>query len=236
MVLFAHPDDAEYSCAGTVSAWVREGTEVHYVVVTDGSAGDNRPGAVRSEVASIREREQRAAADVLGVRSVTFLGVRDGHVEVDLATRRLVCREVRRLRPDVLVAPDPARLWSGRRYVNHIDHRRVGELALCAVMPDAPSRPQFPDLLDAGFEPFEVPALWMPSDDADEFVDISATLDVKVEALACHASQGGGDAHDWVRERATEVGAAHGLAAAEGFRTIELRRGPEARPGSEEAS
>ncbi len=113
MVLFAHPDDAEFMCGGTVARWAREGTEVHYVVVTDGSAGSNEPGVTREGLRPIREREQRAAAEVLGVTSLTFLGELDGHLEVNLDTRRKVCREVRRLRPDVIVAPDPQRLWSG---------------------------------------------------------------------------------------------------------------------------
>ena len=223
LVLFAHPDDAEYMCGGTVARWAAEGTAVHYVVITDGSAGDNRPGAVRAETAVVREREQRAAAEVLGVRSVTFLGFRDGELEVNLATRRAACREVRRLRPDVVVAPDPRRWWSGTGYVNHADHRAAGELAMCAVMPDAPTRPQFPELLDEGLEPFAVANLWIGTEDADTHVDITATLETKLAALARHESQGGADAATWVRQRAHDVGAPVGLEAAEGFRAFVLR-------------
>ena len=223
LVLFAHPDDAEYMCGGTVARWAAEGTAVHYVVITDGSAGDNRPGALRAETAVLREREQRAAAEVLGVRSVTFLGFRDGELEVNLATRRAACREVRRLRPDVLVAPDPRRWWSGTGYVNHADHRAAGELAMCAVMPDAPTRPQFPELLDEGLEPFAVANLWIGTEDADTHVDITATLETKLAALARHESQGGADAATWVRQRAHDVGAPVGLEAAEGFRAFVLR-------------
>ena len=150
LVLFAHPDDAEFMCGGTVAAWTAAETDVHYVVITDGSAGSNEPGMTRQEIAVFREREQRAAAEVLGVKSVTFLGETDGMLEVTLDTRRKVCREVRRLRPEVLVAPDPARLWYGNGYINHWDHKQAGMLALTAVMPDAPTRPMFPELLDEG--------------------------------------------------------------------------------------
>ena len=143
VVLFAHPDDAEFMCGGTVARWVNEGCRVHYVVITDGSAGSNEPGITREAFREIREREQRAAADILGVSSVTFLGELDGHLEVTLATRKKVCREIRRLRPEVLVAPDPSRLWSGEGYINHWDHKQAGLLALTAVMPDAPTRPMF---------------------------------------------------------------------------------------------
>ncbi len=224
LVLFAHPDDAEFLCGGTVAAWTRAGCRVHYVVVTDGSAGSNEPGVTREQMRPIREREQRAAAAVLGVETVTFLGEVDGMLEVNLDTRRKVCREVRRLRPEVLIAPDPSRLWSGRGYVNHWDHKQAGVLALTAVMPDAPSRPMFSELLDEGIQPFEVPNLWLASDEPDAYVDISGTIDAKLAALAEHVSQGTDDAAPWVRKRAEELGAqsGQGFAFAEGFKALRL--------------
>jgi LmbE family N-acetylglucosaminyl deacetylase len=222
LVVFAHPDDAEFMCGGTVAAWAREGTEVHYCVITDGSAGSNEPGVTREQMIPIREREQRAAARILGVSSLSFLGFRDGELEVTLETRRAVTRVVRRVRPDVIVAPDPSRLWSGSGYVNHWDHKQAGTLALCAVMPDAPSRPQFPELLDEGLEPFEVPNLWLTAEEPDTYVDITKTLDLKLEALRAHASQGGEEAETWVRERARELGRQGGMEYAEAFRAFDF--------------
>ena len=207
MVLFAHPDDAEFMCGGTVARWAREGTQVHYVVLTDGSAGSNEPGVTREEMRPIREREQRAAAEVLGVSDVAFLGELDGHLEVNLDTRRKVCREVRRLRPDVIVAPDPQRLWSGTDYINHSDHKAAGALALSAVMPDSPTRLMFSELLEEGLEPFEVPALWLVTQEPDTYVDITETMPVKLEALRRHESQGTADSEPWVRLRAKETAA-----------------------------
>jgi LmbE family N-acetylglucosaminyl deacetylase len=224
LVLFAHPDDAEFMCGGTVARWVQEGCEVHYVVCTDGSAGSNEPGADRDEVRPIRETEQRAAADVLGVKSVTFLGETDGLLEVNPATRKKVCRELRRLRPDVLVAPDPSRLWSDdRTYINHWDHKQAGLLALTAVMPDAPTRVMFQELEDEGLEPYEIPALWLSSAEPDTYIDITDTIDRKIEALAAHVSEEGEAAAPWVRERARELGEHAGCEYAEGFRTFDLR-------------
>jgi LmbE family N-acetylglucosaminyl deacetylase len=220
LVLFAHPDDADFMCGGTVAKWAREGVDVHYVSITDGSAGSNEPGVTREQMRPIREREQRAAAEVLGVTSVTFLGELDGHLEVSLDTRRKVCREVRRLRPDVIVAPDPQRLWSGTGYINHSDHKAAGALALSAVMPDSPTRLMFPELLEEGFEPFEVPGLWLSTMEPDTFVDISETIDVKMEALKRHESQGTDESEPWVRLRAQETGAAGGVAFAEGFKVF----------------
>ena len=220
MVLFAHPDDAEYMCGGTVAKWVREGVKVDYVVVTDGSAGSNEPGVTRKQMRPIREREQRAAAEVLGVETVTFLGEIDGQLEVTLDTRRKVCREVRRLRPDVIVAPDPQRLWSGTGYINHSDHKAAGALALSAIMPDSPTRLMFPELLEEGHEPFEVPGLWLSTMEPDTYVDISETIDVKIEALKRHQSQGADESEPFVRQRAQELGVAGGVGFAEGFKVF----------------
>jgi LmbE family N-acetylglucosaminyl deacetylase len=221
LVLFAHPDDAEFTCGGTVARWAREGCEVHYVCLTDGSAGSNEPGVTREELRPIRDREQRAAAEVLGVKSVTFLGEVDGMLEVNLDTRRKVCREVRRLRPEVIVAQDPSRLWFGTGYINHTDHKRAGELALSAIMPDAPTRPMFPELLDEGLEPFEVPNLYLSVNEPEAYVDITDTIDLKLKALAQHVSQlKVEDVEKWVRERAATWGEQAGCEYAEGFKAF----------------
>src|SRR3990170_1893157 len=150
LVIFAHPDDAEYACAGTVAAWTRQGTDVHYCVLTDGSAGSNDPAMTRETLAPIREAEQRAAAEVLGVGTVTFLGFRDGELEVTLDARRAVTRVVRTVRPEVILAPDPSRLWSGSGYINHWDHKQAGAPGVPAGVPGAPGRPMFPPLLGGG--------------------------------------------------------------------------------------
>jgi len=227
MVVFAHPDDAEFGSAGTVAKWSAQGTAVAYVCVTDGSAGSNEPGVVRKELAVIREEEQRAACDVLGVGECAFLGFPDGYVEVTLDLRRAITREVRRFRPDVLIVPDPQRYWDETRsYINHTDHLAVGKACMAVVNPDSSTRPMFPELLDEGLEPFEIRYLWIPAyeGDADMFVDITETIERKIEALRCHKSQ----IHDWpvdewIHKRAKERGAAQGLEYAESFRTFRLR-------------
>jgi LmbE family N-acetylglucosaminyl deacetylase len=237
LVAFAHPDDAEFGTAGTTASWIKAGTEVLYVCVTDGSAGSNEPGATREELRRVRREEQLAACEALGVKDCVFLGWVDGEVEVTLDLRRALTREVRRFRPDVVVAPDPIRFWDEERsYINHPDHRAVGVACMAVINPDAPTRPQFPELLDEGFEPFEVPNLWIPTyeGDADTFVDISETIDLKIEALRCHASQlGDMPVEDWIRQRAKERGAARGLEYAESFRTFDFNRTPQDREEEE---
>ena len=218
LVIFAHPDDAEYMCGGTVAAWAQDGTEVRYCVITDGSAGSNEPGVVREELAVVREAEQRAAAEILGVKDLTFLGFRDGELEVNLETRRAVTRVVRRVRPDVIVAPDPA--VSGPAAATSTTGIQAGghARALCGHA-RCPS-PAVPELLDEGLEPFEVPNLWLGSEDADIHVDITSTIDTKLAALAAHQSQHAEASAPWVRERARQVGEGAGVEYAEAFKTF----------------
>jgi LmbE family N-acetylglucosaminyl deacetylase len=233
LAVFAHPDDGEFGFAGTVAKLVREGTEVHYACLTDGSAGSNEPGVTREQLRPIREREQRAAAEALGVTRCHFLGFVDGMLELSMDLRRAMSRVVRTVRPDVIIGPDPERMWNrDRTYINHRDHRVAGEAVLTAVMPDAPSRPQFPELLDEGLEPFEVPALWLSAEEGDTVVDITETMQDKIRALGCHESQLGAfpDWEDMIRRYAKERGAPSGVDYAECFKTFRLR-GDEERSG-----
>jgi LmbE family N-acetylglucosaminyl deacetylase len=229
LVVFAHPDDAEFLCGGTVAAWTREGTEVRYLCATDGAAGWNGPDLTRSQIGEIRGREMRAAADLLGVADVRFLGYPDGTLEPNLELRKDVTREVRRSRPDVVVTFDPSIRWMGRRYVNHPDHRALGETVLAVVACDAPTRPQFPELLDEGHEPFEVPELWLATEaeEADTKVDIGDTLDLKVKALEAHRSQmenmGEDDIGERMRTWASRMAADEAFGYGEGFRTFDFR-------------
>lgn len=228
LVVFAHPDDAEFLCGGTVALWARDGTEVHYACATDGSAGWNGPDLDRGQIAEIREREMRDAADILGVRGVTFLGFRDGSLEPSLDLRRAITREVRRIRPELIVTFDPSVRWAGRRYINHPDHRAVGEAVLAVCACDAPTRPQFPELLDEGLDPFKVPRLWLATENhgADTTLDIGETLDIKVKALKAHRSQlenmGELDIDGRMREWGSGVARDHPFEYGEAFRTFHL--------------
>lgn len=227
LVVFAHPDDAEFLCGGTIARWVSEGTEIHYVCATDGSAGWNGPDLGRAEIASIREKEMRAAAEILGVADVAFLGFEDGSLQPGLDLRKAITREVRRTRPDVMLTFDPSVRWAGHRYINHPDHRAVGDAVLAVVACDAPTRPQFPELLDEGMDPFKVPALWLASEEgADTKVDIAGTLRKKVEAIRAHKSQienmGDFDVEERMREWGARIAAGEGMEYAEAFRTFRL--------------
>lgn len=221
MVIFAHPDDAEFGSSGTTALWVRSGVEVTYVCVTNGASGSSDPAMTRERLAVIRRREQEAAAKVLGVARVVFLDFEDGYVEPTLELRKAIAREIRRWRPDAIISQDPTLRWWASGYVNHPDHIAVGECVLRAINPDASSGLMFPELWrDEGLAPHKPRALLMVNaDPADCYIDISSTIDLKIKALECHACQiGDWPVGDWVRDRARTRGAERGMACAEVYK------------------
>ena len=189
----AHPDDPEFSCAGTVHRWAQEGHEIVYVLATRGEAGSDNLDLSAGQLAQVREKEQLAAAGLLGVAEVVFLDHPDGSVVANLDLRRDLARQIRRWRPDVVITTDPTVRYRPS-HLNHPDHRAVGDAALDAVFPDARNPRQFPELLqDEGLEPHrvqEVYLVWGGTDDeAAEEVDITESIKWKVAALREHASQ-----------------------------------------------
>lgn len=229
----AHPDDSEFGFGATVARLVAEGAEVTYVVVTDGSQGGEDPAVPDEGLAATREAEQRAAAKVLGVREVRFLGRPDGRVVADLTLRGLIVREIRRARPQLVLTQSPARaLVSGRIGVDHPDHLAVGEATLQAVYPDSRNPRAFRELLREGLEPVRVEEVWIAAPQSgDHLVDVSGFVEKKLEALSCHRSQVEHDSparpprdlDRFIRERLAAQGEPAGYAAAEGFRRLVTR-------------
>jgi LmbE family N-acetylglucosaminyl deacetylase len=223
LVVMAHPDDAEFSAGGTLARWTDAGARVTYCVCTDGDKGTSDPSRDPREVAEERIAEQRAAARVLGVEEVIFLGHPDGTLQATLELRRDVVRVIRQVRPEAVLCPDPTRRF-GPGYINHPDHRAIGDVALDAVYPSARDPLVFPELVDEGLQPHKVVQVFVsnPSEPTC-LVDISTTLERKIEALRQHRSQITDDRlREFIPKRAAEVGAPHGLAAAEAFALIRL--------------
>jgi LmbE family N-acetylglucosaminyl deacetylase len=222
--IFAHPDDAEFTCGGSAALWADAGAQITYVVVTNGAAGSNDPNQDLGELVKIREAEQRAACAVLGVQEVIFLGYADGTLQPTLELRRELTRIIRQLKPDRVITGDPTAVFYGNDYINHPDHRAAAEAAIYAVFPSAVTRPIFPELLAEGYEPHQVKEVYISGGAAQDntYVDISSTLDRKVEALRCHKSQLDPGDGQWVRDWAAEIGKAGNLAYAEGFRVMKL--------------
>jgi LmbE family N-acetylglucosaminyl deacetylase len=225
LVIVAHPDDIEFGTAGSIARWVNEGAEVTYCVITDGAAGSNEPGVDPAELAERRREEQIRAARTVGVEDVRFLGYSDGLLEPTIELRRELTRLIREVRPERLICQDPTTVFVRGEYVNHPDHRAAGEAAIYAVFPSAGTRPIFPELLDEGYRPHNVRELYMMLTlQPDIAVDISGTIERKLEALLCHESQVGPDAADRVRGWNAEAGEEVGCGYAEVFRVMWLDR------------
>lgn len=226
--IHAHPDDQEFTVAGTLAKWAREGAEIVTICLTHGDAGSNRftpPDMTRARLARIREDEQRAACRVLGIKDVVFLDYEDGVLTPTIEMRRALTRLIRQHRPDAIVCGDPTMRFYGNRYMNHPDHRVASDVALDAAFPSAETRFIFPELLAEGLEPHHVREVWLHgSSRSDTFVDISATLPLKIQALREHKSQlGNWDPAPMLKTWAREAGKARRLRAAEAFRRMILQ-------------
>jgi LmbE family N-acetylglucosaminyl deacetylase len=220
MVIIAHPDDAEFTMAGTLAGWTRAGCRVTYVLCTDGNAGSQEPGMTRERLAEIRRAEQRAACAILGVADVEFLGKDDGQLQPTLELRRELVGLIRKYKPEVVLTSDPTRLFSDRGYINHPDHRAAGLAALDAVAPAA----EMPLLWPEVGAPHKVHQVYIyGNDQSDTWVDVTETIEVKIKALKKHASQmGDWDPTERIKGWAAQVGQEKGLAYAEKFRVITL--------------
>ena len=191
LCVFAHPDDVDFSSAGTVAQWVDAGLEVAYLLATRGDSGgfDDTP---RDQMPILREAEQRAAAAVLGVKQVDFLsGYRDGILTPSIELRRDITAGIRRFRPHRILTSSPLRRWDRIAGPSHPDHLAAGEATTCAVYPDSRNPFAFPELLnEQGLEPWTVPEVWyVGGPGADHAVDVTDTFDRKLAALREHTSQ-----------------------------------------------
>jgi len=222
MVVVAHPDDAEFTVAGTVAAWTQAGCRVTYVVCTDGNTGSHEPDMTRERLAEIRRTEQRAACVALGVGEVVFLGYDDGQLQPTLDLRRDLVRVIRHYRPEVLISWDPTTLLISDEYINHPDHRAAAQAALDAVAPAS----AMPLLWPETGAPHRVRQVYIfGNEKPNVWVDVTGTLERKIAALKQHASQmGDWDPTDMIKEWGAEAGQEKGLAYAESYRIITLEQ------------
>ena len=227
MSIQAHPDDQDFTVAGTIAKWTKAGCEFVSIIITSGDSGSNDPskGAdYKPQLASLREAEQKAANKVLGIKETVFLHYPDGELVASIQLRKDLTRLIRKFKPEVVVTGDPSGWFYGNEYINHPDHRAAAEAATYAVFPSAGTRMIFPDLLDEGLLPHNVKRLYIHGNEKpNTWVDIAETLETKIEALKKHVSQG--DTHDvdkWMYEWAEREGKEKGIKYSESYRVMIL--------------
>lgn len=224
MAIVAHPDDIEFSCAGTLARWARLGSRISYVLCTSGDVGIDEPGVTREQAAKIREEEQLEAAKIIGAEEVIFLREPDGLLQPTLELRKKLVHEIRRFRPEAIVCGDPTIVWAGNDYINHPDHRAAAWAALDAAFPAAGQPNLFQEFEAEGIYAHKPRKVYVISwGEADVFVNIEDTIDLKIAALRAHRSQ----MKDWdpeesIRKWAEERGTGKEMKYAEGFRVVTL--------------
>jgi LmbE family N-acetylglucosaminyl deacetylase len=224
MAIVAHPDDIEFSCAGTLARWAKAGTRTSYVLCTSGDVGIDEPGMTRKKASDIREAEAREAAKITGATEVIFLREPDGLLQPTLELRKKLVREIRRFRPEVVICGDPTIVWAGNDYINHPDHRAAATAALDATFPAAGQPNLFEELADEGYSAHKPRKVYVTSwEDADTYVNIGMTIELKIAALRAHKSQ----MKDWdpeesIRKWAAERANGKEMTYAEGFRVVTL--------------
>lgn len=224
MVVIPHPDDGEGGVGGTTAKWVAEGTEVVFVLCTNGDKGTSDPSMTQAKLAAVREREQADAAQALGVKEVIYLRYGDGELEDTKKFRGELVRAIRKHKPDVVFCTDPFRTT----FYLHRDHRISGQVTLDAVFPYARDFLHYNEHIREGLETHKVgDVLMWGTERPDTFIDITDTVEAKIEALKKHDSQVGGGGRDvdrFVKENAQRQGQQANMTYAEGFRRIQFRR------------
>lgn len=222
----AHPDDLDYGASGSLAAFAAQGAEVYYLLLTDGSKGTADRAVASADLVKTRQKEQRAAVKHIGGKDVQFLDYPDGRLEVTMDLKRDIVRAIRTLKPDVVVTMDPSVLYSADwGMINHPDHRAAGQATLDAVYPLARDHLSFPELHEAGHETHKVTTILLINFNQQNYtVDISPTIDLKMQALEAHASQMTDlkKTQAMMRNLASQIGAKSGYQYGEGFMRIDI--------------
>lgn len=224
--IVAHPDDLDVGAGGAIAEFVRQGAQVHYLILTDGSKGSDDPAMTSAQLVTIRKQEQQRALEIVGGKTVTFLDHSDGELQITLDLKKEIVKVIRMIKPDVVITMDPSVLYSTRAgIINHPDHRAAGQAVLDAVFPLARDRLSFPDLHEAGYEPHKTATILLINFDTSNFsVDITDTYELKIASIKAHPSQFGEfEDQTWLRDMALQQGQRAGYTLAESFVRIDIR-------------
>jgi LmbE family N-acetylglucosaminyl deacetylase len=223
----AHPDDLDFGAAGTFAKWANNGTDIYYLILTDGSKGSGDRKMTSSKLVNLRRKEQQEAAKRVGVKSVEFLDYEDGKLECCMDAKKDIARAIRKIKPDVVVTMDPTMIYIAETgFINHPDHRAAGQATLDAVFPLARDHLSFPELLKEGLEPHITSiVLLINLEKQNWYEDITETIDQKMDALAAHTSQmmDASETQKMMKGIAVETGAKCDCGCAEGFMRIDVK-------------
>lgn len=224
LAVFAHPDDMDFGASGTIAKWAARDAAITYLICTDGSKGSDDPAMTPRRLAALRREEQIAAAKILGVSDILFLGHPDGALVADLKLKEEIVRVIRVKKPELVITLDPAFLYSlARGFINHADHRAVGSAAMDAVFPLARDRLNFPQHEKQGLKPHKVKTLFLVSfDEPTHLENISGSINKKLAALKAHRSQVGPDALQRTKQRGAALGKRGRMRYAEGFKRLNI--------------
>jgi LmbE family N-acetylglucosaminyl deacetylase len=222
----AHPDDLDFGASGSFASWAKTGTDVYYLVLTDGSIGSPDLKMSSPELVKLRQTEQKNAAKILGAKEVFFLGYEDGALQNTMDLKRDIVRVIRQVKPEVAITMDPTFVYSVNfGFINHPDHRAAGQAALDAIFPLARDHLSFPELYAEGYKPHKVETVLLNHfEDYNFVVDITNSIDLKMQALAAHISQMPDikSTQNRMRQTAKNTGAKAGYEYGEGFVRIDI--------------
>jgi len=226
LAVFAHPDDAEICAGGAMAKWAATGREVHLLILTNGDRGSGDPTASREELAATRRRETEEAVEVMGLAGARVLSTHDGELENTSILREAVTRRIREVRAETVVSCDPTAVFFENRYYNHSDHRTAGWIALDSCFPGSGNPHFFSEQLGEGLQTQDVFDVWLGwSNEPNRTEDVTGFFDVKIQALARHASQlteGIRFFDEFLRKDAVRAGETIGVEHAEEFRVLDL--------------
>lgn len=225
MAIYAHPDDIEFACAGSMARWAIAGARISYIIITNGDVGIADPDISKEEVVRIRQEESRAAANIAGATEVVFMGEHDGMLQPTMDLRKRLVREIRRFKPEVIITGDPTAVFVSDSYINHPDHRAAATVAIDAIFPAAGQPNLFEEIEhEEGFSAFKPRHLYVSTwDEVTHYVNIEDTINTKVKALQAHVSQ----MQDWdpethIKDWAADRANGKEMKYAEAFRVITL--------------
>lgn len=230
LVVAAHPDDPEFGAGGTLTKYIREGAIVYYVICTNGQRGSRDHEIDGQKLIIQRQNEQKAAADIIGVKETIFLDHEDGTLQADMVLKEELVKIIRKIKPDIVFTHDPSWYYSFEEdyaRINHSDHRETGIAAIDAIYPLSRDLSSFPDHQKEGLAPHKVLEVMLFSFDNPNFlVDVTEFFEIKYKAVLEHKSQVDDPKYvrDLLEKRLGGLGKKNNVKYAEGFIKLVLRQ------------